>query len=80
MNCLCCGKPLKADDSSGWHKSCIKRFFGTSVLPEIEIDNSDMHLKNFSLIETAENSGEYILSPAYDSLPVNVIMGQSLYL
>lgn len=36
--------------------------------------NSDMHLKNFSLIETSENSGEYILSPAYDLLPVNVIL------
>ena len=30
-----------------------------------------MHLKNFSLIETAEGSGKYILSPAYDLLPVN---------
>lgn len=30
--------------------------------------NSDMHLKNFSLIETAEKSGEYVLSPAYDLL------------
>ena len=38
--------------------------------------NSDMHLKNFSLIETAEGSGEYILSPAYDLLPVNLIMPQ----
>ena len=36
--------------------------------------NSDMHLKNFSLIETAPESGIYILSPAYDLLPVNVIM------
>lgn len=36
--------------------------------------NSDMHLKNFSLIETSENSGEYVLSPAYDLLPVNVIL------
>lgn len=36
--------------------------------------NSDMHLKNFSLIETAEKSGEYVLSPAYDLLPVNVIL------
>ena len=35
-----------------------------------------MHLKNFSLIETAEGSGEYILSPAYDLLPVNLIMPQ----
>ena len=36
--------------------------------------NSDMHLKNFSLIETAPESGIYVLSPAYDLLPVNVIM------
>ncbi len=31
--------------------------------------NSDMHLKNFSLIEAEEN----YLSPAYDLLPVNII-------
>ena len=214
MNCLCCGKPLRTENTdSGWHKSCIKRFFGTAELPEIAIDetafealatestnkgytvpgvqkklslhlfsegntprltlvnyptgyilkpqvpefealpqaeqlvmcmadaagistvphalimekdslayitkrvdriftknsmqmlamedfcqldlrltglditelylrlvfsflvgNSDMHLKNFSLIETEEGSGKYVLSPAYDLLPVNVIM------
>ncbi len=202
MNCLCCGKPLRTEDThSGWHKSCIRRFFGTIELPEIVIDevtfealatestnkgytvpgvqkklslhlfaegntprltlvnyptgyilkpqvsefealpqaehlvmgmadaagistvphalimgkdspayitkrvdrifmknkmqmlamedfcqlylrlvfsflvgNSDMHLKNFSLIETEEGSGKYVLSPAYDLLPVNVIM------
>ena len=38
------------------------------------VGNSDMHLKNFSLIETEEGSGKYLLSPAYDLLPVNVIM------
>ena len=38
------------------------------------VGNSDMHLKNFSLIETFEGSGEYVLSPAYDLLPVNTIM------
>ena len=38
------------------------------------VGNSDMHLKNFSLIETAEGSGEYVLSPAYDLLPVNANM------
>ena len=38
------------------------------------VGNSDMHLKNFSLIETDEGSGQYVLSPAYDLLPVNVIM------
>lgn len=141
MNCLCCGKPLRTKEETGWHKACIKHFFMTETLPEIEIDeqaltqlatetiqkgytvpgvqkklslhlfsqtkkprltlinypsgyilkpqveelylrllfsfvvgNSDMHLKNFSLIETEEESGKYVLSPAYDLLPVNVIM------
>lgn len=40
------------------------------------IGNSDMHLKNFSLIETAEGNSIYQLSAAYDMLPVNVIMPQ----
>lgn len=40
------------------------------------VGNSDMHLKNFSLIETGEGSGKYLLSPAYDLLPVNVIMSE----
>jgi len=38
------------------------------------VGNSDMHLKNFLLIETAPNSQEYVLSPAYDMLPVNIIL------
>ena len=38
------------------------------------IGNSDMHLKNFSMIEKAEGSAEYVLSSAYDLLPVNAIM------
>lgn len=42
MNCFCCGRPLKTDGGSGWHKSCIRRFFGTSVLPEIEIDKETL--------------------------------------
>ena len=38
------------------------------------VGNSDMHLKNFSLIETSVGSNQYTLSPAYDLLPVNIIM------
>jgi len=38
------------------------------------VGNSDMHLKNFSLIETAEKSDEYILSAAYDMLSTNVVI------
>lgn len=44
MNCLCCGKPLKTEEPSGWHKSCIKRFFGTTVMPELDIDNATLEL------------------------------------
>ena len=36
--------------------------------------NSDMHLKNFSLIQNKE--GVYQLSPVYDQLPVNIIMSK----
>lgn len=44
MNCLCCGKPLRTPDETGWHKTCIKRFFGTTKLPEIEIDDKTLNL------------------------------------
>lgn len=40
------------------------------------VGNSDMHLKNFSLIETDVASKIYHLSDAYDMLPVNVILPQ----
>lgn len=38
------------------------------------VGNSDMHLKNFSLIETSEGSSKYILSAAYDMLSTNVVI------
>lgn len=44
MNCLCCGKPLRTPAETGWHKACIKRFFGTSNFPEIEIDDTALNL------------------------------------
>lgn len=45
MNCLCCGKPLQPEDEQiGWHKQCIKKFFGSSVLPDIEIDDNTLEL------------------------------------
>jgi len=44
MNCLCCGKALRTPDETGWHKACIKRFFGTTKLPEIELDDKTLHL------------------------------------
>ncbi len=43
MNCLCCGKPLSKEEvTGGWHKRCIKRFFGTDQLPIISINNETL--------------------------------------
>lgn len=38
------------------------------------VGNSDMHLKNFSLIEIKEKSEQYVLSAAYDMLSTNVVI------
>lgn len=35
--CLCCGKTLRTENEYGWHTSCIKSFFGTSKLPDIDV-------------------------------------------
>lgn len=54
MNCLCCGKPLKENSNNiGWHKACIKRFFTTTVLPEIEITDTALE----TLAEECTNKG-----------------------
>lgn len=42
MKCLCCGNVLKNNEETGWHKSCIKRFFGTNTLPEINISEQSL--------------------------------------
>lgn len=44
------------------------------VVFSFAVGNSDMHLKNFSLLETNEGCREYILSPAYDLLSTNVVI------
>ncbi len=36
-NCLWCGKPLKTETEHGWHKSCVKSFFGTVKFPDIDV-------------------------------------------
>lgn len=44
------------------------------VVFSFAVGNSDMHLKNFSLIETSEASCNYELSPAYDMLSTNIVI------
>lgn len=42
MNCYCCGRPLRKNDINGWHCACVKRFFGTDSIPQIEIDDQTL--------------------------------------
>lgn len=51
-NCLCCGKPIRSESAEhfGWHSSCIKKFFGTSVFPDIDV--SPEVLKQLALDST----------------------------
>ena len=49
----------------------LVRFFELTVFCFLT-GNSDMHLKNFSLLRCAD--GHYELSPAYDLVPVKIIM------
>ncbi len=78
---------LTQDKYRGSYERCVKVIQRYSSRPGLDLSelflrlvfcfltgNSDMHLKNFSLIEIAPESGAYVLSPAYDLLPVNVIM------
>lgn len=46
----------------------------TRIVFSFVIGNSDMHLKNFSLIEEEPCSRKFQLSEAYDMLPVNVVL------
>ncbi len=51
----------------------VIRFFELAIFCFLT-GNSDMHLKNFSLLQ--KETGMWELSPAYDLLPVNIILPQ----
>ena len=66
-----CGKVvIKYSSTSGFD---ITELF-LRIVFSFAVGNSDMHLKNFSLIETEEGSGNYVLSAAYDMLSTNVVI------
>ncbi len=78
---------LTRDKYRGSYERCAKLIVKYSVRPGFDLSelflrivfsfvtgNSDMHLKNFSLIETAYNSREFVLSDSYDMIPANIII------
>lgn len=73
MNCLCCGKPLRTENTrSGWHKSCIKRFFGTTELPEIAIDE-----KALEILATESTSRGYTVPGVQKKLSLHLLSEES---
>ncbi|MCQ2799805.1 MAG: HipA domain-containing protein [Bacilli bacterium] len=64
-----CGKIIK--DFSSKVGLDLSEFF-LRVVFSFVMGNSDMHLKNYSLIEPTPGSDRYELSKAYDLLPVNI--------
>lgn len=73
MNCLCCGKPLRTDNTqSGWHKSCIKRFFGTTELPEIAIDE-----KTLEILAAESTSRGYTVPGVQKKLSLHLLSEES---
>ena len=78
---------LTNDKYKGSYEQCAKIIGKYSCRPGLDMTefflrlvfcfvtgNSDMHLKNFSLIEKKPKDRNYVLSPAYDLLPVNIII------
>lgn len=78
---------LTEDKYKGSYERCAKIIQKYSSLPGYDLSelymrlvfcfitgNSDMHLKNFSLIEQKPGNRRFALSKAYDFLPVNIIM------
>lgn len=52
--CLCCMKSLNEEEIKiGFHKKCLKSFFGTSQLPEIELNDDVME----SLAQKSSSQG-----------------------
>lgn len=77
---------LTEDKYKGSYEQCVKVIKKFSSMPGLDLSelfyrilfcfvtgNSDMHLKNFSLIKNPQ-TGEWNLSKAYDLLPVNLLM------
>ena len=73
VNCLCCGKSLKEPlTASGWHPACIRRFFGTTTFPAIELTDETLIL----LTDESVQRG-YTVPGIQKKLPLHLSAGNS---
>ena len=53
MRCLCCDKeminPTEYEADCQWHSKCIKKFYGTTVLPEIDINQTEQSILHLNI-------------------------------
>ena len=44
MRCLCCGKEIaeQTELQDGWHKRCVRSFFGVDDLPRINVTEKEL--------------------------------------
>ena len=69
MKCLCCNKELKEKDVL-WHKKCIKSFFGTNQIPNINLSiekEIEKNLINKKTITGVQEKFSYSLKEFYQS-------------
>ena len=67
-------KVSKTIEEYSSNKEIDKVYLFNSIIFSFIVGNSDMHLKNFSLLETFEGSNTYKLAPFYDLLCVNLLL------
>ena len=57
MKCLCCGKeiinPTQNEIESLWHHACLKRFFSTDTLPELDLSKDALD----EIVKSSINNG-----------------------
>lgn len=60
MKCLCCGKEFSSENlQNGWHKGCIRNFFGTDKLPVFEVDKEHLEVLQKTVCKKVSRCREY---------------------
>lgn len=71
--CLCCGKQIVSESQNGWHLSCIKKFFGTTKLPELEVTSDK--LKELALLSV---SNRIAVTGVQKKMSLHLISGKNI--
>jgi serine/threonine-protein kinase HipA len=70
MKCLCCNKEIKDpgeyEKNIRWHRKCIRKFFGTDMLPDIDLSEKELErLANSAVSKGLTVPGVTFAPPLY---------------